>query len=150
MTDNVELDPVAPVDPVAPPTGVRSPATLEIDLNTPESVLGATVVPGTPVPPQVPVPSPQPETVRTNRYAPVTPSVPASVQTRDPLVPLVALDQVHPSTIEAATALQHIPNDQIQAVYEDANGVKRDALGHVFTPDPTAPFVPPTTGPGFE
>lgn len=117
------------VDLSVPPTGVRSPATLEIDLNTPESVLGATVVPGTPVPPQVPVHSTLPETGRTNRYAPVTPTVPVSVQTRGPLVPLEA---VHPSTIEAAVELQHIPNDQIHAVYEGPDGVKRDALGHPF------------------
>jgi hypothetical protein len=117
---------------IVPPTGVRSPANLEIDLNTPESVLGATVPSGTPVPPQVPVDSALPETVRTNRYAPVTPSVPASVLTRGPLVPLAALDQVHPSTVEAAVALQHIPNDQIHGVYEDVDGVKRDALGHPF------------------
>jgi hypothetical protein len=48
------------------------------------------------------------------------------------LVELAPLSEIHPSTVEAAVAFQRIPNDQIHAVVEDADGVKRDALGHPF------------------
>jgi hypothetical protein len=72
------------------------------------------VPPGEPIPPMVVVSS-------------------DSVESRGPLVPLVPLSEVHPSTVETAVGFQRIPNDQINAVFEDANGVKRDALGHPFT-----------------
>lgn len=60
---------------------------------------------------------------------------PDSAETRGPLVSLVPLSEVHPSTVEAAVAFQQIPNDQINAVAEDSDGVKRDALGHPFHSD---------------
>ena len=128
-------DPIAPGSerfPEVPPTGVRSPASLEIDLNVAPV---ADVVDGTRIQPQVKVDH--------------VPGLGNTVVTRGPLVEFGQSGDSHPSTVEAAVAQQRIPDDSIHAIHEDADGVRRDPLGHILNEDPRV-VKPAPSGPGFE